>query len=153
MGLFSILPNHRGSPNLPYYGQPRPDHDKHAMLPPVNSHVFVIDYSPVAALHACHDLAWVAHSTSKSRDPLWVRYPSLKYGTIYQKNYHVQLPFYLFLYFCYRVLINNIAKVTLADMKRVGEKYIAPVFDPNRSRVAICCHPTKVEEIVQGFKE
>ena len=33
----------------------------------------VIDYSQVAALHGCHDLAWVALSTLKSGDPLWVR--------------------------------------------------------------------------------
>ena len=32
-----------------------------------------MDYSQVAALHACHDLAWVAFSTLKSGDPLWVR--------------------------------------------------------------------------------
>ena len=25
------------------------------------------------ALHACHDVAWVAHGTLKSGDPLWVR--------------------------------------------------------------------------------
>ncbi len=24
-------------------------------------------------MHACHDLAWVAHRTLKSGDPLWVR--------------------------------------------------------------------------------
>ncbi len=32
-----------------------------------------IAYSQVAALHACHDLAWVTLRTVKSRDPLWVR--------------------------------------------------------------------------------
>ncbi len=34
----------------------------------------VIDYSQVSALHACHDLAWVASiSTLNPGDPLWVR--------------------------------------------------------------------------------
>lgn len=50
-------------------------------------------------------------------------------------------------------LIQAIPKVTLEDMKRVGQLYITPLFDPAKSKVAICCHPTKVEEITKDFKE
>ena len=34
---------------------------------------------------------------------------------------------------------------------RVGHKYIAPLFDPAQSSCAICCHPSKVEEIREEF--
>ena len=55
--------------------------------------------------------------------------------------------------FGFRTLINNIPKVTLEDLSRIGKTYIAPLFDPSRSKVAICCHPTKVEEVVSDFKK
>ena len=34
---------------------------------------------------------------------------------------------------------------------RVGQKYVAPLFDPAQSSCAICCHPSKVEEIRGEF--
>jgi hypothetical protein len=46
-----------------------------------------------------------------------------------------------------RKIIELIPKVTIEDLKRVGVEYCAPLFDPARSKVAICCHPTKVDEI------
>lgn len=49
--------------------------------------------------------------------------------------------------------MEKIAKVTTDDLKRVGPKYLAPLFDPSLVRVSVCCHPTKVEEICNQFKE
>ncbi len=53
----------------------------------------------------------------------------------------------------YRTLVSKISKVGVDDLRRVGERYVGPVFDNARSKVAVCCHPTKVEDIVAGFKE
>ena len=42
--------------------------------------------------------------------------------------------------------------MTLADLIRVGRTYVTPLFDSTQSSVAICCHPSKVEEIKEEFK-
>lgn len=52
-----------------------------------------------------------------------------------------------------RNLLSLIAKVTINDLMRVGEKYFKPLFDVSRSRCAVCCQPSKVEEIKDAFKE
>ncbi|XP_073242896.1 uncharacterized protein C05D11.1-like [Porites lutea] len=51
-----------------------------------------------------------------------------------------------------RSLLAKVSQVTLADLIRVGRTYVAPLFDPTQSSVAICCHPSKVEEIKEEFK-
>lgn len=65
----------------------------------------------------------------------------------------LQYAIHIVMYFICRRLIKAIPHVTMEDLLRVGKKYIAPVFDPKCSKVAICCHPTKVEEITKDFKE
>ena len=55
--------------------------------------------------------------------------------------------------FFYRALIQKISSVSLDDLEKIGSQYFAPLFDPVNSKVAICCHPTKVQEIVKDFKE
>ncbi|XP_077543701.1 uncharacterized protein LOC144155876 [Haemaphysalis longicornis] len=52
-----------------------------------------------------------------------------------------------------RNLLEKVAAVTLPDMIRVGKQYLSSVFDPAASRLAICCHPSKVEDTVNAFKE
>ncbi len=52
-----------------------------------------------------------------------------------------------------RNLLSLISKVTMEDLKRVGELYFKPLFDVTKSRCAICCQPSKVDEIKVGFKE
>jgi len=47
-----------------------------------------------------------------------------------------------------RQLLQKIPNVTTDDLQRVGCQYFACLFDPTRSKVAICCHPTKVDETV-----
>ena len=55
--------------------------------------------------------------------------------------------------FCiYRQIIMKIPSVTIDDLKRVGPKYFTPLFDPEKSKVSVVCHPTKVEEVKDGFK-
>ena len=51
-----------------------------------------------------------------------------------------------------RSLLAKVSQVTLADLIRVGQTYVTPLFDPTQSSVAICCHPSKVEEIKEEFK-
>ncbi|XP_069695441.1 uncharacterized protein C05D11.1-like [Periplaneta americana] len=51
-----------------------------------------------------------------------------------------------------RRLVQLISKVTTDDLNRVGAKYIAPLFDPQKSKTTIVCHPSKAEEIAAGFK-
>ena len=50
-----------------------------------------------------------------------------------------------------RTLLDKISQVTLADLLRVGREYVAPLFDPARSSFAVCCHPSKVDEIREEF--
>jgi len=51
-----------------------------------------------------------------------------------------------------RDLLKKISAVTVDELKRVGEQYFSKLFDNNNTTMAICCHPTKVEEIVESFK-
>jgi len=39
----------------------------------------------------------------------------------------------------------------LSDLIRVAKTYVAPLFDPAQSSCAICCHPSKVDEIKEEF--
>ncbi|OWF39921.1 uncharacterized protein C05D11.1-like [Mizuhopecten yessoensis] len=50
-------------------------------------------------------------------------------------------------------LLSKVAKVTVADLQRVGPKYISPLFDVTRARTAICCHHTKVDEVKTDFSQ
>lgn len=52
-----------------------------------------------------------------------------------------------------RMLLEKIAAVKVDDMVRVGKKYLTPLFDPAASRLAICCHPSKVQDTVTHFAE
>nr|KAG5705771.1 hypothetical protein BaRGS_027430 [Batillaria attramentaria] len=50
-------------------------------------------------------------------------------------------------------MVKKVPKVTVEDMKSVGKKYLAPLFDPSVTRSAACVHPTKVEEVTTDFKK
>lgn len=50
-------------------------------------------------------------------------------------------------------MLEKIAKVTIDDLKQIGSTYIEPLFDTSKARTAVCCNPSKVEEIVKDFKE
>lgn len=50
-------------------------------------------------------------------------------------------------------LVTKVSKVTLDDVKRVAPIYLLPLFDTSLSKCAICCNPSKVEEVVDTFKK
>ncbi|XP_023020385.2 uncharacterized protein C05D11.1 isoform X1 [Leptinotarsa decemlineata] len=52
-----------------------------------------------------------------------------------------------------RALLESIDKVTIEDLNRVGEKYVAPLFDPKKVKTAVVTDPAKSEEIAAGFKK
>jgi Zn-dependent M16 (insulinase) family peptidase len=49
--------------------------------------------------------------------------------------------------------LKQVAAVTVEDLQRVAPIHLKPLFDVSKSRCAVCCHPSKVQEVVQGFKE
>ncbi|XP_030845247.1 uncharacterized protein C05D11.1-like [Strongylocentrotus purpuratus] len=51
-----------------------------------------------------------------------------------------------------RELLKRISKVTVEDLKRVGEKYFSLLFDPSKAKCALCCQSSKVDEIKEAFK-
>ncbi|XP_072172090.1 uncharacterized protein C05D11.1-like [Diadema setosum] len=52
-----------------------------------------------------------------------------------------------------RELLKKISDVKVADLMRVGETYFRPLFDPSKAKCALCCQPSKVDEIREAFKE
>ncbi len=48
--------------------------------------------------------------------------------------------------------MSQITKVAVADLMRIGEKYMRPLFDSSKSRCAVCCQSSKVDEVKEGFK-
>lgn len=51
-----------------------------------------------------------------------------------------------------KTLVKKINSVTLNDLQRAGEKYVAPLFS-TKSRTAIVCHPDKTAEIKTAFEQ
>ncbi|CAH1183590.1 unnamed protein product [Phaedon cochleariae] len=52
-----------------------------------------------------------------------------------------------------RTLLELIDKVTVDDLNRVGEKYIAQLFDSNQVKTAVVTDPSKMDEIAAGLKK
>jgi Zn-dependent M16 (insulinase) family peptidase len=50
-------------------------------------------------------------------------------------------------------LVDQIANVSVEDLRRIGSKYIASIFKPRVSKTVVVCHPEKVESITAQFKE
>ena len=57
------------------------------------------------------------------------------------------------LFMKFRKLLRQVSEITIDDIKRVGPLYVPALFDTKKSWLAVCCHPSKVDEIVAGFKE
>lgn len=49
-------------------------------------------------------------------------------------------------------LIRNVAKVTKEDLRRVGEIYLKPLFQSPERRTTVCCNPSKLQEVIEGFR-
>ena len=52
-----------------------------------------------------------------------------------------------------RELMKKVSSVTAADLNRIGKRYVSILFDPKRSNCAVCCNPSKVDEISERLKE
>lgn len=51
-----------------------------------------------------------------------------------------------------REFMDSITRVTEADLTRVGNEHMAALFDPGKSKCAVCVNPTRIDEIQQGFQ-
>lgn len=52
-----------------------------------------------------------------------------------------------------KLLVDQVATVTVPDLRKVGAKYFTSMFQPGPSKVSIVCHPDKVESIKKQFEE
>ncbi|XP_050309780.1 uncharacterized protein C05D11.1-like [Anthonomus grandis grandis] len=52
-----------------------------------------------------------------------------------------------------RKILESLNKVTVDDLNRVGEKYIAPLFDPSKAKAALVIDPSKMTDACEGFKK
>ena len=59
--------------------------------------------------------------------------------------------YFLFIYFS--ELLKKISSVTIDDLKSVGERHFMKMFDPSVFSSTLCCHPTKIDEILESFNE
>lgn len=53
----------------------------------------------------------------------------------------------------FRNLMKKISEVTLEELPQIGIKYVMPLFDPQRTRTAMVCPPSKLDVIAQEFKK
>ncbi|XP_034934378.1 uncharacterized protein C05D11.1-like [Chelonus insularis] len=51
-----------------------------------------------------------------------------------------------------RSMVQKIYTVDIKDLNDVANKYIKPLFDPKVGKTSIVCHPSKVSEVAEGFK-
>lgn len=52
-----------------------------------------------------------------------------------------------------KLLVDRISTITVNDLRRVGSKHLTGMFKPSQSKVAIVCHPEKVDIIKAQFEE
>lgn len=50
-----------------------------------------------------------------------------------------------------RQLVDKVLKITKDDLRGVGTKYLRPLFDTSQGRNALCCNPSKVDEILTSY--
>lgn len=51
-----------------------------------------------------------------------------------------------------KILVKKVNSVTINDLTKVGEKYVAPLFS-NKARISIVCHPDKTSDIKTAFEQ
>lgn len=49
-------------------------------------------------------------------------------------------------------MVRRISAVTIDDVNRVASQYVKSIFDPNKCKTTIVCHPSKVTEVAEKFK-
>ncbi|XP_076436922.1 uncharacterized protein C05D11.1-like [Babylonia areolata] len=50
-----------------------------------------------------------------------------------------------------RHMVKQVSQVTISDLKVVGQKYLSPLFSVDGTRCVACVHPSKVQEVADGF--
>ncbi|PVD22506.1 hypothetical protein C0Q70_18320 [Pomacea canaliculata] len=50
-------------------------------------------------------------------------------------------------------MVKKVSSVKLQDLKDVGEKYLASLFDPSLTRCVVCVNPSKVQEVASDFQK
>lgn len=53
----------------------------------------------------------------------------------------------------HRQLATRVNAVPIQDMDRIAQKYLAPLYDPEMSRITVVCPSEKTSEIAKGLKE
>ncbi|XP_065331975.1 uncharacterized protein C05D11.1-like [Cloeon dipterum] len=48
-------------------------------------------------------------------------------------------------------LVEKLLKVSVDDLRRVGNKYVAQLFNPGSAQFSIVTHPSKIDEITEAF--
>uniref|UniRef100_T1IR04 Presequence protease, mitochondrial n=1 Tax=Strigamia maritima TaxID=126957 RepID=T1IR04_STRMM len=49
--------------------------------------------------------------------------------------------------------LEKVSNVSIDDLARVAPQYVSKLVTAEESRFAVCCHPSKVDEIILAFKE
>ncbi|CAG9812208.1 unnamed protein product [Chironomus riparius] len=52
-----------------------------------------------------------------------------------------------------KYLVDQVATITVDDLRRIGSKYFKSMFDSKSAKIVIVCHPDKVEGIKKQFDE
>ena len=45
------------------------------------------------------------------------------------------------------------SRVTIEDLKRVGGLYFSKMLEPSLVTTAVCCNPSKVQEVKEGLEK
>lgn len=52
-----------------------------------------------------------------------------------------------------RKLLTAVSNVTIEDLKRVGGLYFSKMLEPSLVTTAVCCNPSKVQEVKEGLEK
>lgn len=50
-------------------------------------------------------------------------------------------------------IVDEIANISTADLRRVGKRFFGSIFNPDTAKIAIICHPDKIENVKTQFEE
>ena len=52
-----------------------------------------------------------------------------------------------------RKLLTAVSSVTIEDLKKVGELYFSKMLELSLVTMAVCCNPSKVQEVKEGLEK
>ena len=65
----------------------------------------------------------------------------------------MRLNYWALVCFYFRDFIEQISRVSKADLRRVGPQYIANVIDPTRVKSVVVCHSNKAKKVARAMSE